>query len=320
MVDALKSQIRWLVFGSKLNPWERWHPFRWLVHWYNTRQMDNYLNVQLDKHLSKARDLTTTKTKSIVSLALQTYLAEDKTRTSVDETFRLFTLSQIKQFLFSGHDTTSSTLCYVFYLLSTNPTVLQRVRDEQSHVFGADQAGIIRSLEEKPHLLNQLPYTTAVLKETLRLYPVGSSLRGGEPGYFIRDVQGRSFPTDGYLVWAVSQPLHRDPDYWPQPDAFLPDRWLVGPGDPLYPVKGTWRPFEFGPRNCIGQELATVEIKTALLLVLHKFAVDVAYNEFDDKFPRRHNSVEGERAYQLTLAGPSDGLPCKIKRRVGAGS
>ena len=46
-----------------------------------------------------------------------------------------------------------------------------------------------------------------------------------EPGYHVRDTEGRLFPTDGFLVWAVSQALHRDKSYWPQPEAFLPDRW-----------------------------------------------------------------------------------------------
>lgn len=319
MVNALKRQIRWLVFGSKINPWERWHPFRPLVHWYSTRQMNNYLHAELDRQMSKFQDHSSTPTKSIVSLALQTYLAEDDSRKSVDDTFRTFTISQIKQFLFSGHDTTSSTVCYIFYLLSTNPTVLRRVRDEHTQVFGSKTAERIRKLKEEPYLLNQLPYTAAVLKETMRLFPVASSLRGGEPGFHVRDAEGRSFPTDGFLVWAVSQPLHRDPSYWPRPEAFLPDRWLVGPEDPLYPVKGAWRPFEYGPRNCIGQELAMMEMKIAMILVLQMFDVEITYAEIDRQKPRSPNTVDGERAYQLTLAGPSDGLPCRVKPVTSTG-
>lgn len=313
MVKALKRQIRWLVFGSKLNPWERWHPFRRLVHWYSTRQMNNYLYPELDRQISKSRDQSSAPTKSIVSLALQTYLAEDDTRTSVDSTFRTFAISQIKQFLFSGHDTTSSTICYIFYLLSINQKSLRRVRDEHTRVFGSDPTERIRKLKQEPYLLNQLLYSTAVLKETMRLFPVASSLRGGEPGFNVRDTDGRLFPTDGFLVWAVSQPLHRDKSYWPQPDVFLPDRWLVGAEDPLYPIKGAWRPFEYGPRNCIGQELAMMEMKIAMVLVLQIFDVEVMYEEIDRENPRRPNTVGGERAYQLTLAGPSDGLPCRVK-------
>ena len=314
MVNALQRQLRWLVFGSKLNPWERWHPFRRLVHWYSTRQINDYLYPELDRQISRFQDQSSAPTKSIVSLALQTYLAEDGSRTSVDDTFRTFTISQIKQFLFSGHDTTSSTVCYIFYLLSTNEDILRRIRNEHTKIFGSELAERIRRLEEEPHLLNQLPYSVAVLKETMRLFPVGSSLRGGEPGFYVRDVDGRSFPTDGFLVWAVSQPLHRDPSYWPQPDKFLPDRWLVGPENPLYPIKGAWRPFEYGPRNCIGQELTMIEMKIAKILVLQMFDIEIAYKDIDRLKPRSLNTVSGERAYQLTLAGPSDGLPCRVKQ------
>ena len=116
MVNALKRQIRWLVFGSKTNPWERWHRLRRLVHWYFARrQINNYLNPELDRRIWKFQDHSSTPTKSIVGLALQTYLTEDDSGMSVDPTFKTFAISQIKRFLFSGHDTTSSTMCYIFY-------------------------------------------------------------------------------------------------------------------------------------------------------------------------------------------------------------
>ena len=315
MINALKRQIRWLVFGSKLNPWERWHPFRRLVHWDCTRQMDSYLEPVLNSNVSKLQGQTSTPTKSIIGLALQTYLAQNGLQTTTDTTFRKFAISQVKLFLFSGHDTTSSTICYVFYLLSTHPAILDRVRQEHNSVFGEGLAARTKTLEQEPHLLNQLPITATVIKETLRLYPVGSSLRGGEPGYHITDPHGRQFPTDGFLVWAVSQPLHRDPAYWPKADEFIPDRWLVEADDPLHPVKGAWRPFEFGPRNCIGQELAMMEVKIVLLLVLQQFDVQVAYEEFDRKGGRGVKIVNGERAYQMTLAQPANDLPCRVSRR-----
>ena len=84
--------------------------------------------------------------------------------------------------------------------------------------------------------------------------------------------------------------------------------------DPLYPVKGAWRPFEYGPRNCIGQELAMMEMKIAIVLVLAMFDVQVAYEEIDRRTLSKLKRVNVERAYQLTLNGPSLVLPCKIKQ------
>ena len=110
----------------------------------------------------------------------------------------------------------------------------------------------LNSICEKPHLLNQPPFTTAILKEILRLFPVVPSTRAGEPGYSVRDEPGRLYPTDGCLVWSVHHAIHRDPALWPQPYLILPERWLVSSEDLLFPRKGAWRPFEFGSRNCIG--------------------------------------------------------------------
>lgn len=313
MVNGLKRQVRWLVFGSEVNPWKKWHPLRLFVSWYSNRQMNNFLFKEFDNHVCKLQDQNATPTKSIISLALQTYLEDDDSKKSMDSSFRMFAISQIKMFLFAGHDTTSSTICYLFYLLSTNPPVLERIREEHAKIFSTSRVERIRKLKEEPYLLNQLTYTMAVMKETMRLFPAASSLRAGEPGYNVRDSQGRLFPTDGFIVWAVSHPLHRDPTYWPQPEKFLPDRWLVAPEDPLYPVKGAWRPFEFGPRNCIGQELAMMEMKIVLLMVLQEFNIEIAYEEFDRKPSRGPNTVDGERAYQGPLAGPSDNLPCRAK-------
>lgn len=63
----------------------------------------------------------------------------------------------------------------------------------------------------------------------------------------------------GVMVWPVSYALHHSPNLWPLGSAFIPERWLVKEGNPLFPVKCAWRPFEFGPRHCIGIELAMIE-------------------------------------------------------------
>ena len=315
MVNALKRQMRWLPFLGQLNPWERWHPFRRLVHWYNTLRMNEYLYPELDRQIATYRAQSSEPTKSVVSLALQTHLAQDDSPNDVDETFKTFAISQIKQFLFSGYDTTSSTVCYMFYLLSTHSTVLDRVRDEHDRTLGPSLDQKVQKLKEEPYVLNQLPYSLAVIKETLRLFPTASTLRAGEPGFHVHDGQSRLLPTEGFMVWGISQHLHRDKTYWDRPDVFLPDRWLVGPEDPRYPVNGAWRPFEFGPRNCIGQELALIDMKTAMILVLSMFDIEIAYAEIDRQKPRSPNNVNGERAYQATVGAPSEGLPCRIKVR-----
>ena len=79
--------------------------------------------------------------KPVVDLALDEYLKETpglEVIYSMDLTFKKFAISQMKVFILAGHNTTSSTLCYVYYLLSKNPLALQKVRAEYNDVFGSD--------------------------------------------------------------------------------------------------------------------------------------------------------------------------------------
>ena len=153
-----------------------------------------------------------------------------------------------------------------------------------------------------------------MVKETLRLFPIASSTRFGEPGFSLIAEDGNKYPTEECLVWSNPHTIHRSPDYWPHPDDFIPDRWLVQPEHELYPIKGAWRPFEFGPRNCIGQELAVLEMKAALLMTVRRFEFRMVYEEWDCLFPKRGmRFVGGERAYQALDGGPSEGMPCRVR-------
>lgn len=317
-------QIRWLTFGADVNPLERYNPLRPLVHWYNTRRMNKYVSRELNNRLANYQGnesiQTVKRTKTIIDLALAAYLSENpgkETNRGMDSTFQKFAMSQIKLFLFSGHDTTSSSICYILYLLSSNPSALSRIRAEHDEVFGSDVDETASVVIQNPFLLNRLPYTLAVIKETLRLYPPVSSTRAGEPGFNVTDDQGRRFPTDGLLVWANPQPVQRDPAYWLRPNEFVPDRWLVPVGDPLHPVKGAWRPFEYGPRNCIGQELAMLEMKIIMVMTLRRFQITPVYEELDRQEPSaKVRTVYGERGYQIQRAQPSDDLPCRVEKVV----
>ena len=305
------------MFGGDVNPLEQFNPLRPIIYRYNTWRMNSYISKELDGRMADFE--STTKTKSIIDLALTAYLSdkqEKKLETCPDITFRQLAISQIKLFLFSGHDTTSSSVCYLFYALSNHPPVLARLRSEHKEIFGTDLQQTTSLITQEPAILNRLPYTLAVIKETLRLYPAVSSTRAGEPDFNVVD-NGRQYPTNEFLVWANPQTIHRDPTYWPQADDFMPERWLVPADDPLHPVKGAWRPFEHGPRNCIGQELAMVEMKIILVMTARKFNVKPVYEEWDrGKSSSRIRTVYGERGYQIQRAQPSDDLPCRVENVI----
>lgn len=260
------------------------------------------------------------RSKPVIDLALDTYLlgqgVDEKRERPMEETFKTMSMNQIKLFIFAGHDTTSSTLCYIYYLLQKNTKMQKKLHAELDDVFGTDLAKTAGLITETPHLLNKLPYTVAVIKETLRLFAPASSVRVGEPNFFL-NVDGVQYPTDGIGVWSVARASHHNPSLWPDAEAFIPDRWLVPEGDPLYPVKGAFRPFEFGPRNCIGQEVVMLETRIIMALTVREFIVEPSYAEFDRRMGRVPKRFNGERAYQVLFgsAKPADGMPCRVRMR-----
>ena len=318
MTAALREQIPWCSFGIELNPFASFNPVRPVARRWNTYRMNRWIVPRLEARYSSSRD--TVSSKSVIDLALNAYHEEiearsDKGRTGMDSTFRDFATSQLKLFVFAGHDTTASTICYIYHNLWRTPSAMARIREEHNSVFGRRIEAAETMIENDPHILNSLPFTIAVIKETLRLFPVVTTTRQGVAEFFLTDSEGRQFPTDNCLVWGNHHGLHRNPRYWPEPDQFIPDRWLVPEGHPLRPIKNAWRPFEFGTRTCIGQELAMMEMKMILVMTARELNVECGFEEWDRLHPRKGiKEVRGERAYQMILgsAHPADGYPCKV--------
>jgi cytochrome P450 len=172
-----------------------------------------------------------------------------------DESFVETLISNLKSFMFAGHDTMASTICFIVKCLEENQECLTKLRDEHDSVFGTRVDLASSLLLESPHLLNSLPYTLAVIKETLRLYPLASTMREGRRGFYLT-VPGSPirYPTYGTGLWLSAHGLHVSSDYWPEPLKFLPERWLVGEEHPLRPVKDTWVPFSAGAYNMLSYE------------------------------------------------------------------
>lgn len=292
------------------------------MQWWNARRMVQYVSRELDTRFKKGLEknvmMNKGRSKTMIDLALESHLAQEIRGQSVngmDATFKTYATCQMRTFIFAGHDTTSSTLCYAFHLISAHPPVRRLLIAEHDRILGPDYKQAAMRIAEEPHLLNQLFYTLAVIKETLRLYPPASSARSGEPEFFVHGPDGLQYPTDGFLVWSNTLAIHRDPSCWPEPNSFLPERWLVEKDDRLYPVKGAWRAFEFGPRNCVGQELAMLELKMVLAMTTREFDIKSMYEEWDSLKPGRGpKTVNGDRAYQILSgsAHPNDRLPCRV--------
>jgi cytochrome P450 len=164
---------------------------------------------------------------------------------------------------FAGSGTTSSTLVYLFYILSTteNHHVQLKLREE------------LRGAGPKLADLKDLPYLNAVIKETMRLYPTIISTLPR-----VLDIPLESdnvhLPA-GTIVGMQNYVHHRDPSVYAEPNKFLPERWIEQ--SPSSEVEKAFTPFSLGTRNCIGQNLAKAELLLAVSIVFRR--LDLRLNE-----------------------------------------
>lgn len=158
-------------------------------------------------------------------------------------------------FLAAGHETTARTLTWTLYLLSQSPDILAEVEQE------LDTAELDRSAPET--WMDALPWTMAVIKESLRLYPSAPVLARSS----INDdvVGGVPIPakTD---VLVSTWLLHRHRDLWPEADDFRPQRFLGEAGETIN--RFAYLPFGIGPRVCIGARFAMMEMAIVLAVLL----------------------------------------------------
>jgi hypothetical protein len=144
--------------------------------------------------------------------------------------------------------------------------------------------------------------------------------------FFLTDPEtGERYPTDGWLLWAHNLGHMVNPNIWGQDVyAFRPERWLVDDPQTKNPAdRDAFMAFAKGPRNCIGQELAMLELKMVLAMTIRQFDFKEAFAEVEklrddgSGYPSDLSGVQeqfGEKAYQIQLgtAKPREGMPCRL--------
>ena len=122
--------------------------------------------------------------------------------------------------------------------------------------------------------MQALPYTQAVINETLRLYPP-AYVTGREA---IRDttIGGTRIPKR-HIVLISMYTTHRDPRFFPEPDAFRPERWLDGLEKRL--PRGAFIPFGMGSRKCVGASFAMMEATLLLATIARRWRFELAAGE-----------------------------------------
>ncbi|KAI1807525.1 cytochrome P450 [Daldinia bambusicola] len=296
------------------------NPLRAFNVWNNSRFLNQQIRAQITKRVDAFRNAKARHEQSafnsILDQALETYYSQPDRKVSdpLDNEFMNSLCAQLRMFFFAGYDSTASTMVTCCYLIWKHPEVLAKLRAEHDEVFGRNIAACPDIITENPSILNSLPYTLAVIKETLRLFPPASGIRMGCKDLVLKGRDGTEYPTEGYAVQISHFSIHRNPQCWPRPLEFLPERFLVGPDHELYPEKGAWRTFEYGTRNCTGQAFVLKEVKAFLAIMCREFDFQQCYDEVYTGEKLDLTNVYNEKAYLIERgsAHVRGEFPCRV--------
>jgi cytochrome P450 len=198
---------------------------------------------------------------------------------------------QVMTLMFAGHDTSTSTLTFMMHELARHPDVVAKLCEEQDRVLGGDAPDIDR-------LEREMPYLDMVLDEVLRLYPpawIG-------PRRAVRDFEfnGHRVPSGAYVNYC-SWASHRIPEVFPEPEAFIPERFTRERKAAL--PRGAYVPFGGGRRICIGKRFGQTEVKLVATMLLQRLRLDA--------MPGRTMTVR-----QMPTLSPRGGLQMRVLPRA----
>jgi cytochrome P450 len=194
---------------------------------------------------------------------------------------------QTMTLMFAGHDTSTSTLTFMMHELARHPGVVERLCEEQDRVLSGDSPDV--DLLER-----EMPYLEMVLDEVLRLYPpawIG-------PRRAVRDFEfgGHQVKRGAYVDYC-SWASHRIPEIFPDPEAFIPERFERERKAAL--PRGAYVPFGGGRRICIGKRFGQTEVKLVATMLLQRLRLDA--------LPGRTMRVR-----QMPTLSPAGGLQMRV--------
>jgi cytochrome P450 len=198
---------------------------------------------------------------------------------------------QVMTLMFAGHDTSTSTVTFALWELAHHPDALARLCEEQDRVLGGAPPTI-------DQMEREMPYLDMVVDEVLRLYPpawIG-------PRRAVRDFEfgGYAVPRGAYVNY-VSWASHRLPEVFPEPEAFVPERFARERKAEL--PRGAYVPFGGGKRVCIGKRFGLIEVKLVLSMLSRRLRADA--------LPGRTMTVR-----QMPTLSPRGGLKMRLRSRA----
>jgi cytochrome P450 len=198
---------------------------------------------------------------------------------------------EVMTLLFAGHDTTTSTIGFMFYELARRPELVTALREEQERVLGGEPPDAALLLRGGLELLEM------VQDETLRMYP--PAWIGARRSLASYEFAGRQVPGGAYVNYS-SWVTHHLAHVFPDPEEFRPERFAPEAKAAL--PKGAYVPFGGGSRICIGMRFGQLEVKAIASALARRF-------DFELEPGYRL------RVRQMPTIGPRDGVPVIVSRR-----
>ncbi|XP_046827046.1 cytochrome P450 4C1-like [Vespa crabro] len=167
---------------------------------------------------------------------------------------------EVDNFMAAGYSTTATALCFALLLIAKHKDVQERIRNEVNTIMQQNDCKLTIQM------LQEFSYLERCLKESLRLYPSVHFIAR----YISHDLQLKKYLIPAGSICNVNiYSLHRNPNIWTNPDIFDADRFLPENTKGRNPY--SFIPFSAGPRNCIGQKFAMLELKLMVAYILHNF-------------------------------------------------
>ena len=166
----------------------------------------------------------------------------------------------------AGHETSANALAWTFYLLSQHPDIVKKMRQELDEVLGGRTPKFTD--------LRQLQYTKQVIEEGMRLYPPAHAV--GREAIEDDVINGEKVKKNTIVLVSIYA-LHRSGKYYPNPEVFDPDRFA--PEKVKARPKNAYLAFGAGPRMCIGNHFAMMEMQLILASLVQKFDFKLSPNQ-----------------------------------------
>ncbi|KAL7292865.1 hypothetical protein TKK_0013539 [Trichogramma kaykai] len=172
-------------------------------------------------------------------------------------------MEEVDTFTFEGHDTTAAAMTFTIMLLAENEEAQDKARAEVTQIFDRCDGKI--EMQD----IQDMTYLEWCVKEALRLYPPVSTMTRT----ITEDLQLKDFlvPAGTEVIFHLYD-THRDPNFWEDPDKFDPERFSPERSHGRHPF--SYLPFSAGPRNCIGQKFALMELKSLMARILYDFKLE----------------------------------------------